>query len=447
MSTSARQLPVAPQQLRSDLVPSGIGPIDGQLEGLIGGRAYVLSGAPGTGKSIACLQFLSVGLAANEPVAILTQDDPDDLIAQGEFLGLDLAREIASERLFLLRYQLDFARRFSRASSPEVAFAELRSLLGPQAPSRFVIDSVVPFVDAGGASDSPASLMLQLLEDIGATSLVTYPGDIAGVYDRRLDPLMQRAAAIFYLSADRQRHRHVEIRKVRYRVPSVSPIPYRIEPVNGLVMGVEDIRWQAEEASGSGDRQRFVIDLPPDAADDALRLLQSHYSVKVANGGGARVIPIGKPTPVRSLSAMPSRRSADFTDGPPADLPVPKQPVSDGTRVPFDAAGFRDAVQTMAAIDARAPFSVVALTPPPGELQSLAKVVLETVRAVNGDLVATTSSQIFIYLHGTGRKHAPCFVDRLRDRWQQVGHGEPIVEIVAYPTDQDRIRTLLGAVA
>jgi len=26
-----------------------------------------------------------------------------------------------------------------------------------------------------------------------------------------------------------------------------------------------------------------------------------------------------------------------------------------------------------------------------------------------------------------------------------VGQGEPIVDIVAYPADQDRIRTLLGA--
>jgi circadian clock protein KaiC len=434
--------------LRSDLIPSGIGPIDSQLEGLIGGRTYVLSGAPGTGKSIACLQFLSVGLAANERVAILTQDDPEDLISQGEFLGLDLAREIASERLYLLRFSLDFARRFSRAASPDIAFAELRTLLGPTAPSRFVIDSVVPFVDAGGASDSAASQMLKLLEDLGSTSLVTYPGDIAGVYDRRLDPLIQRAAAIFHLAADRQRHRHVEIRKVRYRVPSVSPIPYRIEPVHGLVLGVEDIRWHAEEPQGPGDRQRFVIDLPPDAAADALRLLQSHYSVKVSGSGhGARVLPIGKPTPVRPLSAMPARRSADFSDLAAADLPLPKQPMKAGARAPFDAAGFRGALQAMVALDPRAPFSVVALTPPPGELQNLTGVVLETVRAINGDLVAVSSNQVLIYLHGTGRKHAPCFVDRLRERWQQVGHGEPIVDIVAYPADQDRIRSLLGAVA
>lgn len=438
MSTTARQF-TAGTQLRSDLVPSGIDPIDSQLEGLMGGRTYVLSGSPGTGKSIACLQFLSVGLAANERVAILTQDDPADLISQGEFLGLDLAREVASERLYLLRFSLDFARRFSRAASPDIAFAELRSLLGPDAPSRLVIDSVVPFVDAGGASDSATSQMLQLLESLGATSLVTYPGDIAGVYDRRLDPLIQRAAAIFHLSADRQRHRHIEIRKVRYRVPSVSPIPYRIEPVNGIVSAAEDIRWQAEEPQAANDRQRLVIDLPPDAAADALRLLQTHYSVKVVNGG-AKVIPIARPTPA---SAMPARRSADFSEN--AQLALPKQPVRDGQRVPFDGIAFRAALQSAMAGDPRAPFSVVALTPPPGELPSLTSVSMDTVRAVNGDLVAVANNQVLIYLHGTGRKHAPCFVDRLRDRWQQVGHGEPIVDIVAYPGDQDRIRSLLGA--
>src|SRR5213075_1227270 len=94
------------------------------------GRTYVLSGAPGTGKSVACLQFLAAALQSDERAAILTQDDPQDLLSQGEFLGLDLVGAIASERLSLLRFQLDFNRRFGRASSPDEAFAELRSLLG-----------------------------------------------------------------------------------------------------------------------------------------------------------------------------------------------------------------------------------------------------------------------------------------------------------------------------
>src|SRR3954453_8525800 len=140
------------------------------------GRTYVLSGAPGTGKSVACLQFLASALNAGERAAILTSDDPEDVLAQSEFLSLDLMSAIASERLVLLRFQLDFTRRFSRAPSPDAAFAELRRLLGPEAPSRLVIDSVVPFIDGGSSASSSAVAMLQLLDDLGSTSLITYPG-------------------------------------------------------------------------------------------------------------------------------------------------------------------------------------------------------------------------------------------------------------------------------
>ena len=90
-------------------------------------------------------------------------------------------------------------------------------------------------------------------------------------------------------------------------------------------------------------------------------------------------------------------------------------------------------------------FSIVAVTTPPGDLDKVGGVVLRTVRAVNGDLVAVANKQVLIYLHATGRKHAPYFVQRLRDTWQNVGHGELIVDILGYPGDQERIRTLLNS--
>ncbi|HSQ32754.1 MAG TPA: ATPase domain-containing protein, partial [Gemmatimonadaceae bacterium] len=113
MTNTAQQFVprVAP---RTDLIQSGIAPIDGQLDGLMPARTYVLSGAPGTGKSIAALQFLMAGIKAGQRGAILTQDDPQDLLSQGEFLGIDIAGEVSAGRLVLLRFTLDFSRRYSR---------------------------------------------------------------------------------------------------------------------------------------------------------------------------------------------------------------------------------------------------------------------------------------------------------------------------------------------
>ena len=425
---------------RADLIPSGIPPIDQQLEGLMPGRTYVLSGAPGTGKSIACLQFLTAALNAGERAAILTQDDPQDLLAQAEFLSLDLTSSIASERLCVLRFQLDFSRRFSRAASPDAAFAELRKMLGREAPTRLVIDPVVPFIDGGSSASSSAVAMMQLLDELGCTSLLSYPGDLAGVYDRRLDPLVQRAAAIFHFSADRLRHRQIEIRKVRYRVPSVAPIPYRIEPGAGVVPALEDVRWQEEHASAP-DRQRLVLDVPTGSTQEALRLLQGHYDVKMMNGPAA-----AKRLTPAPLSAIPARRAADISDSPGAPAPLPAQPIRNGVHVPLNAAGFRAAVLEVTTQDPRAVFVLAMITPPPGQLTHLAAVSLQTIRAVNGDLVAATDNQILIHLHATSRKHAPYFIDRLRENWKNAGRGELIIDIVAYPADQDRLRTLLNSI-
>jgi hypothetical protein len=283
--------------------------------------------------------------------------------------------------------------------------------------------------------------MLQLLDDIGSTSLVTYPGDLAGVYDRRLDPLVQRAAAIFHFSADRQRHRHIEIRKVRYRVPSVSPIPYRIEPGIGVVPALEDVRWQQEDQASSPDRQRLVLDLPAGSAQDALRLLQGQYNVKVMNGAAPT-----RPTPIKHLSAVPTRRAADFPDSNEPTPKLPAQPTKNGVHVPLDAAGFRAEITEVTSNDPRAVFVLAVVTPPPGKLAALSTVSLQTVRAVNGDLVGLTSNQVLIHLHATGRKHAPYFIDRLRENWKNAGSGELIIDVLAYPADQDRLRNLLNSI-
>jgi hypothetical protein len=250
--------------------------------------------------------------------------------------------------------------------------------------------------------------------------------------------LTQRAAAIFHLSADRQRHRQIEIRKVRYRVSSASPIPYRIEAGAGFVPIAEELRWQNDHRS-SGENQRVVLEMPTGATLEALRLLQSQYDVKLVNS----VTRNG--TPPMSTPASPARRTADFPDSEQLATPTASQPMRGGARVPFEPAAFRAAILDIEARDPRVFFAVAAVTAPPGQLEAFSVVALRTVRAVNGDLVAVAGNQVLIYLHGTGRKHAPHFVQRLRDNWEQVGHGELIVDIIAYPTDQVRLRTLLDS--
>jgi KaiC/GvpD/RAD55 family RecA-like ATPase len=169
------------------------------LARLVPGRIHVLVGGPGTGKTALCLRFLTAGLAAGEHAAMLVMARGADVKAHAQRIGLELDGALRFERLMLLRYRPDFGERRARAASPIQAIEELERLLSSVQPSRIVIDSFAPLLgDEPGSSHAIAALAAYL-ERSGATSLLTYPEDVSNGYDRRLEPVMQSAAAILRL--------------------------------------------------------------------------------------------------------------------------------------------------------------------------------------------------------------------------------------------------------
>lgn len=272
------------------LVPSGLAPLDSRLAGFAAGRPHVLSGGPGAGKSTACLEFLAAGLRRGERAALLTHDDPADVLAAGAFLGLDLGAAMRADQLAIVRYQLDFVRSFGRAATPEEPLAELRQLFGEPAPQRVAIDSVVPLLEGGGASSAAVFALVALLDALGATSLITYPGDLAGLYDKRLEPLMQRAAGVFHLAHPADgRPRRLETRKLRFAAESLDPIPLRITAGRGFELA-------GGEAVPSGTRPRavLVVDLADPSPPEMLRALEHDHAVTVRSGARAAAAAIGQ---------------------------------------------------------------------------------------------------------------------------------------------------------
>lgn len=292
------------------LVKSGIGPLDDRLGGILPGRCYVLSGSPGTGKSIACLEFLHAALEAGETAALLTHDDPDDLLAQGDFLGLELSAALADERFILLRYQLDFARRFGRAADPAIAFEELRRMLGDRVPARLAIDSVSPFVDAGTASGAGIIALLQFLDEVGATSMLTYPGDLSGRYDRRLEPLAQRAGAILHLSTERDRTGLIEIRKVRFAASSSAPISYVIRPGVGFVSAGDALTRRAEDVPEATRRKILLLADGSEPSSEVPQILGSVFDVAIRPAGPGTLAQVAR-IPVGALLVEARRESID----------------------------------------------------------------------------------------------------------------------------------------
>jgi KaiC/GvpD/RAD55 family RecA-like ATPase/CheY-like chemotaxis protein len=218
------------------MISTGIAPLDARLGGLVSGRHYLLSGPPGSGKSSAALQFLGRGLNDGETCLLLTQDDPNDILCQGEFLGFDLRTAAARERLVVLQYRLDFARNYARSAEPARVFDELRAALAEFRPSRFAIDSLSPFLEGGMVAEEALSALPAFLSELDCTTYLTVPGDLGEPNLTRLyDRVINSAAGIFHLAPVEAHVRELVIRKVRQPVKSTESLRFVLRPGIGIV--------------------------------------------------------------------------------------------------------------------------------------------------------------------------------------------------------------------
>jgi KaiC/GvpD/RAD55 family RecA-like ATPase len=181
------------------MIHSGSAPLDAQLGGVFPGRLHLLTGGPGTGKSTACLQFLHAGLRRGEPVGLVTLDRLIDLASHAHSIGLDLEPALRKGRLLLLRFRAEFPRILDCAGLPAVVIDDLRRLIAETRPLRLVVDPLTPFLAEGSASGAALAALAQFLDELGVTTLVTYPRDVSDSHDARLDPIVQRAVAIIHL--------------------------------------------------------------------------------------------------------------------------------------------------------------------------------------------------------------------------------------------------------
>lgn len=490
------------------LMKSGIGPLDERLGGIMPARPYVLTGAPGTGKSIACLEFLHAALDEGGTAALLTHDDPSDLLAQGDYLGLDLSTALADQRLVVLRYQLDFARKFARTADPAVAFDELTRLLGERMPQRIAVDSISPIVEAGTASGACVTALLNFLDRVGATSLITHSGDVSGRFDRRLEPLTQRAAAIFHLSAERDRTGTLEIQKVRFTVASTAPISFVIRPGIGIVAANDGLTRRANDIPAETRRKLLVLSegqpFPPELLhslrarfDVAVReraesafsqLAQSAIGAVLLNvnresidealglvrelrrGGSRSPIALVTTFTLRShdraralragaddffvalhpeefllrVEALVQRGRSSAIVSPEPSVTVPES--ADGTGV-LDESAFRDAVQAHTAADALAFFTLVRLAPADAatDAEQLATIARDQIRREGGDFVGLVDGAVTVYLHSARRKDVEPFMRRMRDAWRGAGNGELDITTAAFPSEEAAMQSMLGA--
>ena len=262
------------------VVSTGIAALDSRLGTLVSGRHYLLQGAPGTGKTTVALHFLGAGLEAGEQCALVSQDDPDDILTHASYIGYEMRDAIQSGQLLLLQFRMDFLRRYSRLMNPDLVYEELEDLLTEDGitPGRLVIDSVTPFLEGGHVSNDLIDGLGDFLNSWPGTTYLTLPEEIGDRAQRRLyDRVANSAAGVFSLERLRGARRELAIAKLRQTAHHTEPFSFVIKAGAGVVEGMPE--WHTDELSPEQRRRIIVLDPQGSVSDGFLNELSDSFTV------------------------------------------------------------------------------------------------------------------------------------------------------------------------
>jgi KaiC/GvpD/RAD55 family RecA-like ATPase len=339
------------------IVSTGIGALDARLGTLIPGRHYLITGSPGTGKTTVSLHFLIEGLEQGEACALLTQDDPDDLLAHGDYIGYDFRPAIRDGRLIFLQFRVDFLRRYSRIMNPALVFEELLDLLTEDGlqPTRLVVDSVAPFLEGGHVSNDLVDSLGTFLRDWAGTTYVMVPGELREAAHRRLyDRVVSSAAGVFHIERSSGTRREFSISKLRQRAHQSDPFSFVIRPGAGVVEELPG--WDSEALPPELRRRALVLDehdaVPPSFLSalgasfrvERFRTLESGFSEIASGRYGILILGIDPFKPNTTLDLAYSLRKAG--NGAPILFVAPPKGLRGSTRARALRAGGDDFVTT-----------------------------------------------------------------------------------------------------
>lgn len=169
--------------IQTERVPTGIKGFDSLIEGgFPKGRSILITGEPGTGKTIFALQFLAEGLAHGEKCMYVSADEsPMDVLEQAASMGWDFERHIESKELAILNAgtylsSLPSAGR-ERQIDLQKAVSDLANFVNQMGAERLVLDPAGPFVllrDTASRIQDQTRLLVKLLRSsIKTTNILT----------------------------------------------------------------------------------------------------------------------------------------------------------------------------------------------------------------------------------------------------------------------------------
>ncbi len=211
-------------------VASGIPGLDKLLDGGIRENSFVLvSGVPGTGKTIFGMQFLLEGIKNKDKgLMICTEEPVETLKKQALELGLDLDDFEKKKMLFFVQQQISDKKLISLATPID--------LIRKEKIKRVVLDSLTLFkyIHMAGTMDFRKELLsfINLMKEAGVTLIVTAERDTAVIDNMRFksyDFLFDGVIILTHIRKGSSYERCLTVQKMRGQNHSMDIHPFVIQ--------------------------------------------------------------------------------------------------------------------------------------------------------------------------------------------------------------------------
>jgi len=211
------------------------------------GRSILVSGEPGTGKTILCLQFLLEGLSNGEKALFITIDEkPDHLIADALALGWDLIPYLQTGQLQIM----DVTSYFSTTSIGEYDGINIDQIIHDvmlhvrnTGATRLAIDPIAPLVFSGNGSPKVVEYIRKLIFELEASQLCTtlltsyVPVGSDKVSHHGIEEFAASGIIVLKLASINQKYiRTLRVRKMRGTRIDLTEYSFEILSSRGLVL-------------------------------------------------------------------------------------------------------------------------------------------------------------------------------------------------------------------
>lgn len=272
----------------AERIISGIDLLDYGAGGMLPQKVYLVRGGGGVGKSLLGLQYLTRGLELQEPGILITDQKPENVLAQARSIGFAIEESVRRGQLAILNPS---NRYFDLVESPADVMAiveELGDFIKKHGAKRLVVDPVFTLINTSYSSHFALTItqsLINALEDLPVTTLLVAGDDNSPELNPVIRQLEQNAFGVIDLSQDPATNgRLMKLTKLRYANNDNLSAHYRILNGRGLINyrgegeKVTDVTKPWEESTATS-RTVLILGASPDTIKRVRESLGNDYKV------------------------------------------------------------------------------------------------------------------------------------------------------------------------